>query len=87
MAKKSQTPEEKLAAALVPEEDWPYELPENWCWVRLGNINEFQSKSVDPQKEPDETFELYSVPSIGDVPNFGKGEEVGWIDEFQVTMR
>lgn len=78
MAKKSQTPEEKLAAALVPEEEWPYELPEKWCWVRLGNINEFQSKSVDPQKEPDETFELYSVPSIeNSYPEILKGEEIG----------
>lgn len=30
------TPEEQLEAALVPEEEWPYELPDNWCWVRLG---------------------------------------------------
>ncbi len=46
MAKKSQTPEEKLAAALVPEEDWPYELPEGWCWVRILStfINETDSK-------------------------------------------
>lgn len=35
MAKKKQelTPEERLAAALVPEEEQPYELPEGWKWV------------------------------------------------------
>jgi len=35
MAKKKQdlTPEERLVAALVPEEEWPYELPEGWKWV------------------------------------------------------
>ena len=27
------TPEERLAAALVPEEEQPYELPEGWKWV------------------------------------------------------
>ena len=42
MAKKKQdlTPEERLAAALVPEEEWPYELPEGWKWVRLNGIAE-----------------------------------------------
>lgn len=35
MAKKKQelSPEERLAAALVPEEEQPYELPEEWKWV------------------------------------------------------
>ena len=40
MAKKKQalTPEERLQAALVPESEQPYKIPENWCWTRLGNI-------------------------------------------------
>jgi len=40
MAKKKQalSPEERLAAALVPEEEQPYELPEGWKWVRIGKI-------------------------------------------------
>lgn len=40
MAKKKQelTPEERLAAALVPEEEQPYELSEGWKWVRIGKI-------------------------------------------------
>lgn len=29
------TPEERLQAALVPDWEWPYKLPENWCWVKL----------------------------------------------------
>ena len=36
--KKEMTPEERLAAALVPEEEQPYELPEGWKWVYLGKI-------------------------------------------------
>lgn len=40
-AKKELTPEEKLERALVPEEEWPYEIPGNWCWVRWGNCGEF----------------------------------------------
>ncbi|WP_295918102.1 restriction endonuclease subunit S [Anaerovibrio lipolyticus] len=38
MSKKQLTTEEKMNNALVPEEEWPYELPDNWCWVRLGDI-------------------------------------------------
>lgn len=36
--KKEMTPEERLAAALVPEEEQPYELPDGWKWVYLGKI-------------------------------------------------
>ena len=28
--------ENRLAAALVPAEEQPYQVPENWCWVRFG---------------------------------------------------
>lgn len=33
--KKELPPEERLAAARVPEEEWPYELPEDWAWVYI----------------------------------------------------
>ena len=32
------TIEERLQQALVPAEEQPYEVPENWVWVRLGGI-------------------------------------------------
>jgi len=40
MAKKNQplTPKEKLAQALVPQDQQPYALPKGWVWTRLGNI-------------------------------------------------
>ena len=34
MAKKKLTVEDML----VPKDEMPYEVPENWCWTRLGNI-------------------------------------------------
>ena len=54
MAKKKQdlTPEERLAAALVPEEEWPYALPDGWKWVRLGKIYE-----VNPKIQADDNIE------------------------------
>ena len=38
--KETLTPEERLQAALVPDWEQPYKVPENWCWTRLGNITE-----------------------------------------------
>lgn len=32
------TIEERLQQALVPAEEQPYEVPENWVWVRLGEV-------------------------------------------------
>ena len=37
-AAKELTMEEKLAQALVPVEEQPYKIPENWCWTTVGNI-------------------------------------------------
>lgn len=36
------TPEERLQAALVPDLEWPYKLPENWCWTRIGMVSNFE---------------------------------------------
>ena len=54
MTKKKQdlSPEERLAAALVPEEEWPYALPDGWKWVRLGKIYE-----VNPKIQADDNIE------------------------------
>lgn len=32
------TPEERLQAASVPDWEWPYKLPENWCWVKASAV-------------------------------------------------
>lgn len=36
--KKKKTLEELLEEALVPEEEQPYEVPENWVWVYLNQV-------------------------------------------------
>ncbi|MCT4618805.1 MAG: restriction endonuclease subunit S [Marinisporobacter sp.] len=38
MAKKKKTLEELLEEALVSKEEQPYEVPENWLWIRLENL-------------------------------------------------
>lgn len=46
-------PEERLQAALVPDWEWPYKLPENWCWLKLVESfdNHTDSKKKIKQKE------------------------------------
>lgn len=68
MAKKKQelSPEERLAAALVPEEEQPYELPEGWKWVYLGKIMEWTSGGTPSRKH----VEYYN----GDIPWVKTGE-------------
>lgn len=36
--KETLTPEKRLQAALIPESEQPYKVPENWCWTRLGSL-------------------------------------------------
>ena len=47
--KESLTPEERLQAALVPESEQPYKVPENWCWVKLSSLSQVISKGTTPK--------------------------------------
>lgn len=58
-------------------EQIPFEIPYNWVWVTIDEINKFKSKSVNPQNYPTDQFELYSVPTFetGE-PEFPFGKDV-----------
>ena len=54
MAKKKKVEislEEKLEKALVPFEEQPYPIPNNWVWTRLGEVNEVITGSTPPKNE------------------------------------
>ena len=52
------TPEEKLAQALVPEDEQPYKVPENWNWIYLkAGCSDF----IVPQRDKPKVFD-------GDIP-------------------
>lgn len=79
MAKKKQdlSPEERLAAALVPEKEWPYALPDGWKWVRLlGGA----ATCMDNKRKPVNSKERAN--RIGEIPYYGATGQVGWIDEY-----
>ena len=45
---KQKSMEELLEEALVPEEEQPYKVPENWVWVKLNSIFEQGKEQVQP---------------------------------------
>lgn len=47
------TIEERLQQALVPAKEQPYEVPENWVWVRLGAIAEIVTGGTPSKKHPE----------------------------------
>lgn len=57
------TSEEKLEQALVPVEEQPYPVPENWCWTRLGNITEIVGGGT-PSSSVKEYYEDGTIPWI-----------------------
>ncbi|EGK08678.1 hypothetical protein HMPREF9374_3258 [Desmospora sp. 8437] len=75
--KQKKTLEELLAEALVPEAEQPYELPENWVWVRLLDggaicLDKFRKPVNARQREERK----------GNIPYYGATGQVGWIDDF-----
>lgn len=42
--------EERLQAALVPENEQPYKVPGNWCWTRMKNIAQWGSGGTPSRK-------------------------------------
>lgn len=77
MAKKQLTTEEKLQAALVPEEEQPYKVPDNWCWVYLLAG---YAECLDKYRKPVNAKERSE--RIGDIPYYGATGQVGWIDDY-----
>lgn len=45
--KEALTPEERLQAALVPDWEQPYKVPENWCWTYLKPISKIRTGKKD----------------------------------------
>ena len=36
----------------IPEDEIPFDIPENWCWCRLGEIFETTSGTTPQSKNP-----------------------------------
>lgn len=48
----------------ITEDEIPFDIPKNWCWVRLGSISYNHG-----QKKPDEEFTYIDISSINNKAN------------------
>ena len=74
MAKKKETltPEERLQAALVPESEQPYKVPENWCWVYAPSMFNIEyGKGLPTKKLCEDGY-----------PVFGANGQIGFYNEY-----
>ena len=66
-AAKELSPEEKLQQTLVPVEEQPYPIPENWCWVRFQDtveiMNGFAFKS---ERYVDKGIRIIRIANVQD---------------------
>lgn len=74
---KDLTPEEKMANALVPFEEQPYQIPNNWCWVFL---TKGIAECKDSLRKPINA--TIRANRVGDVPYYGATGQAGWIDDY-----
>ncbi|WP_462255615.1 restriction endonuclease subunit S [Megamonas funiformis] len=67
--KKQLTIEEKLQNALVPKEEQPYKIPNNWCWTYVSNVmNIVMGQSP---KGVDTTQNVSDIPLVGGASDMG----------------
>ena len=52
--KEALTPEERLQAALVPDWEQPYKVPQNWCWIHL--LDSFENRTDSKKKIPQKSI-------------------------------
>ena len=68
--KEAMSLEEKLEQALVPVDEQPYDIPDNWCWTRISNVANIimgQSPAGDSTTDDDSY-----VPLIGGAADMGE---------------
>ena len=65
MAKEKEVP----ASPFVPEEEQPYPIPENWCWVTLKDVSEIimGQSPVGSDTTDDSSY----IPLIGGAADMG----------------
>lgn len=81
--------EEKLEKALVPVEEQPYKIPDNWVWTRLGKISKLSGGSGFPEKYQDfldKNIPFYKVGSLKNIDdNFYIEKSENYIDDYILT--
>lgn len=97
-AKKKQqlTIEEKLKQALVPKEQQPYKISDNWCWVKIESIaNLFTGNSINAKEKEAKYMNLskgYNYIATKDVGfdtiiNYENGVKIPFETNFKIAKK
>lgn len=91
------TIEERLQQALVPAEEQPYEVPENWVWVRLGSLlKKIKNGTTIKQDKSGNGFSVTRIESlqnqtidlmrVGTILETEKIKETDWYKSGDITL-
>ncbi|WP_336182895.1 restriction endonuclease subunit S [Fusobacterium polymorphum] len=58
--------EEKLKKALIPVEEQPYKIPNNWVWTRLGEICEINPNKIKIEIDENELVDFIPMKNISE---------------------
>lgn len=92
--KEELTLEEKLERALVPVEEQPYEVPENWCWGKLSSVSEIYTGNSINEKikrekylHQSEGLDFIATKDIGfdNSISYDNGVKINDYDKFKVA--
>ena len=67
MAKKKEaaTPDQRLQDALVPCTEWPYKVPDNWCWTYVSNLCKLiNGKAFKPSDWSEEGVPIVRIQNL-----------------------
>lgn len=74
--KKQKTVDELMEEALVPEEEQPYEVPDNWIWVKLGHY----LNNHDNDRVPISAKERDGIS--GKIPYYGASGIIDYVNNY-----
>lgn len=64
--KENLSPKERLMKAVIPKEEEPYKLPNNWVWTRLGDITEKNQYGYTAKAEQNGKIKYLRITDIQD---------------------
>ena len=93
---KQLTLEEKLQNALVPKEEQPYKIPNNWCWTRLNILTDlFTGNSINAKLKESKYMNLskgYNYIATKDINynstiNYNNGVKIPFENSFKIAKK
>ncbi|RCX12751.1 type I restriction enzyme S subunit [Anaerobacterium chartisolvens] len=86
--KQAITLEDKLAQALVPDDEQPYEVPSNWVWTRLKYILDVRDGTHDTPKYKEKGIPLITSKNlIGNNLDFRNVKFISEEDHIKISER